>query len=73
MIKRDYHTYTVDDALSNTEELIGYLRMNNRTEDVEFIVGHGNIRIALIDLLRSYGLNPTIQMGNTGVIVCAIE
>jgi hypothetical protein len=80
MIRKDYHGFKLADALQDVHETISYVRggggwTHRRTlsTDAEFIVGHGIIRTEIVDLLKSYGLNPTIQLGNAGVILCTIE
>lgn len=78
MITRDYHNYTVERALRDVDEVVTEVRMNRptkySTEDAEFIVGHGKIRDAIVKFLKEeYGLSPTVQLGNSGVIICTIE
>lgn len=77
MIRRDYHKFKLHEALCDAEDVINAFRMNRRhkesTEDAEFIVGHGVIRIHLIKLLESHGLSPTPQLGNDGVILCLLQ
>lgn len=73
MIRRDYHAYRLQEALWDAEDIIGRVRSTRKSEDAEFIVGHGVIKGELLDLLESYGLNPSVQLGNTGVVICTIE
>jgi len=73
MIVRDYHHYTVDEALADASRLVGYVRTSGRIDDAEFIVGHGQIQHRLIALLNSYGLIATVKLSNTGVVRCLIE
>lgn len=77
MIKRDYHGFTLEQAMANAHDVVGFCRAqalrNSRPVDAEFITGHGIIRDELLKLLQSYGLTPNVQLGNTGVIVCVIE
>jgi hypothetical protein len=77
MIKRDYHNFTLEQAMINAHDVIGLVRgankKANKAQDAEFIVGHGVIRDELVNLLQSYGLKPSTKLGNTGVIICLIE
>ena len=73
MIKRDFHGNKLEDALRQTEVIIGDVRTAGKTETAEFIVGHGVIRDELIQLLYDYSLNPNIKLGNSGVITVIIE
>jgi hypothetical protein len=80
MIRKDYHGFTLEQAMQDLHELVGYVRGGagwafggTISTDAEFIVGHGVIRTELLNLLRTYGLSPTIQLGNNGVILCTIE
>lgn len=73
MIRRDYHHFKLHEALQDVETLIGEVRTSGKSEDAEFIVGHGIIRNELTMLLANYGFTPTIQLRNSGVILCMIE
>lgn len=77
MIRKDYHHFKLHEAIQDVENTISAFRMNRMTkystEDAEFIVGHGIIRDKLMEFLNAYGLSPTIQMGNSGVILCTLE
>ncbi len=73
MIRRDYHHYSLQEAIRDAESLIAGIRMTMNTEYCEFIVGHGIIKDELISLLKAHGLEPTIQLGNSGVVLCEIE
>ena len=73
MIKRDFHGYLLDDAIHEVEMIIGQVRSSGKTEEAEFITGHGKIQIAVLDLLNDYHINSSIQLGNTGVVVATIE
>lgn len=73
MIRRDYHTFRLHEALQDVESIIGTVRSSGKSEEAEFIVGHGVIRNELNYLLANYGLTPTIQLSNAGVIICTIE
>jgi hypothetical protein len=73
MIKHDFHGNKLEDALRQADIAVGKVRQAGKTETAEFIVGHGVIRDELIQLLKAYGLNPTIKMGNSGVITVIIE
>lgn len=73
MIKRDYHGFTLEQAMINAHDVVGLARAQRNPVDAEFITGHGIIRDELIKLLQSYGLTPSAQLGNTGVIICIIE
>jgi hypothetical protein len=73
MISRDYHHHRLDEALRDAESVVAGVRLTRRSEDAQFIVGHGIIRTELKALLERYGLSPKIQIGNTGVLLCIIE
>jgi hypothetical protein len=73
MIRRDYHAFRLHEALCDAEDVVGSIRSSRKTEDAEFIVGHGVIRNELVKLLEGYGLAPRVQLGNRGVILCTIE
>lgn len=69
----DYHSFTLADALAHAERLVFVVRTKRRTDDVQFITGHGVIRTELMNLLQTFGLSPSVQLGNTGVVICTIE
>ena len=73
MITRDYHAFRLHEALCDAEDVVGSVRAARKSESAEFIVGHGIIRNELIKLLETYNLSPTIQLRNSGVVVCEIE
>lgn len=74
MIKRDYHGFTVESALADLSYTISLVRQNRKIEDAEFITGHGIIAERIMNALRyTYKLTPSIQIGNSGVIICIIE
>ena len=72
MIYRDYHHHRLDDALTDAESIISAVRMQGIAEDARFITGYGVIRQELFDLLQRYGLEPTYELGNQGVILVDI-
>jgi len=72
-MKRDYHGFTIDEALQSVELIIGEIRNNNETKDVTFITGRGPIRKAVIVLLKEYKLDPHIKLGNTGAVIVTID
>ena len=72
MIFRDYHNFRLDDALSDAESVISHVRMERKAEEARFITGYGVIREELYDLLVRYGLEPTYELGNQGVILVDI-
>ena len=69
----DYHHFALADALSNAERLVFVTRTKRQVIDAEFITGHGVIQTELMNLLKTLGLSPSIQLGNSGVVVCTIE
>lgn len=77
MVVRDYHGFTLQQALTDVEDTISAVRTQEMHRgigtDAEFIVGHGVIREKLIELLKNRGLDPSVKFGNDGVIVCVIE
>ncbi len=77
MIIKDYHGFTLKQALTDLEDTIAAVRTEELHRgigvDAEFIVGHGVIRDKLIELLKARGLTPEVMLGNDGVIVCVIE
>ncbi len=73
MITKDYHGYTLNDALMDLSFLISTIRMKRDRKEVKLITGHGIIQTEVMNELRNYGLQPTIQLGNSGVILCMIE
>lgn len=73
MITRDYHNFTLLNALIDAERVISDIRLKQKTLDVEFITGHGIIQTELMKLLVSVGLNPSYKLGNDGCIICIIE
>lgn len=73
MIQRDYHSFTLLEALEDVNSIVGNVRLKGISEDVEFIVGHGIIKTELLKFLLAYDLSPTVQIGNSGVVLCTIE
>ena len=73
MIRRDYHGCISSEALLDVERIITQVRMRCGVEDLELIVGRGVIRTSAMALLKTYGLEPTLQLGNDGVILCTVE
>lgn len=72
MIHRDYHNFLVGEALRDAERVIGEVRMAGKAEEARFITGYGMIRGQLFELLQTYGLEPTYELGNQGVILVDI-
>lgn len=73
VIKKDFHGYYLDDALQEVELIIGKVRSQQKTEEVEFITGHGVIRKEIVKLLCEYGLEEHQDIGNSGIIIATIE
>lgn len=72
MIYRDYHHHLVGEALRDAERVISDVRMRGVAEEARFITGYGVIRKDLFELLQTYGLEPTYELGNQGVILVDI-
>jgi len=72
-IQRDYHGWKLHDALFDVERHISVIREKRDCKDLELITGHGVIQHETVALLKRYGLNPTIQLGNSGVVICTVE
>lgn len=73
MIKRDYHSTNLTDALADAEHVIGQVRIQKTQEQAEFITGFGIIREKLFQLLENYSLEPTYKLNNAGTIFVVIE
>jgi len=73
MIERDFHGYKMHDAIHEVEMIIGDIRKRNVTETVRFITGIGIIQISISELLNSYHIGFTYQLGNQGVLIATIE
>ena len=73
MIEYDFHGYTMHDAIHEVEMLIGDIRKRKATETIKFITGIGIIQISLTELLNSYHIGYTYQLGNQGVLIAIIE
>ena len=73
MYKIDYHGWKTEAALQDLESVIGSIRKLRQTQQAEFITGHGIIQDEVLKLLKSYSLEPSIQLGNAGVVVVTIE
>ena len=72
MITRDFHGWTVEDSINEVHRIIGNVRMLGIEEQVEFITGHGIIQNAIMGELVLQGLNPSIQLSNSGVVTVVI-
>ncbi len=70
---RDYHGWKLEDAMFDIDRCVSTIREKRDCKDIQFITGHGIIQKEALDLLKAYGLKPTIQLGNSGVIVCMVE
>jgi len=73
MITRDYHGFTLENALMDLSFMVGTIRQKRDRKDVTLITGHGIIQIKVMEELQMYGLSPKIQLGNSGVVICEIE
>lgn len=73
MYKIDYHGWKLEPALRDVEGLVSSIRLNGQTQQAELITGHGIIQQEVINLLESYSLKPSIQLGNSGVVMVEIE
>lgn len=73
MIRRDFHGLKLDQALSEVHRFVTQIRLQKKTEELQLIVGHGIIRDKVLELLTEYNLDPSIQLGNSGVIICTLE
>lgn len=73
MIKRDFHGYTLENALRQVEVIIGEVRTAGNTQSAEFITGHGVIQEGLLTLCEQYGLDAKISWTNSGAINVIIE
>lgn len=70
---RDFHGWTLDDAVQEVHNIVGEIRMKNSQANVEFITGHGIIREEIMTVLEAYDIPAQIQWGNSGVIVALID
>lgn len=73
MLKRDFHGWTLVDAETEIDVIVGDVRIRKVREQAEFITGRGVIRDSLLEKLKQYGLNAELQWGNDGVISVLIE
>lgn len=73
MIKADFHGYKLNEAIQCVHSMVSNVRRDFETCQCELITGHGIIRDSVIQVLKSYGLNPTIKLGNSGVVTCLVE
>ena len=69
----DFHGVAHDDAIEEVHNIVGTIRLAERTVSVDFIVGHGSIREDLIKVLKDYKLEPTVKLNNRGVITVTIN
>ena len=72
MIKIDFHGKPLEDALLEVEKLIDGVRLNKKTEEAEFITGHGVIKKEIVKLLEGYEIEYEIGF-NQGIIKAVIE
>jgi len=56
MITIDFHGWRFEEALNEVARIIGEVRLAGSTEEVKFITGHGVLKYAIRDELRTYGL-----------------
>lgn len=73
MIKRDFHGWTLDEALQEIHHIVGNVRKQSKVEQAQFITGNGEIKKQIIYLLKRYDLAPDNQWGNDGVVIVTIE
>ena len=73
MITADYHGWTVEEALTNVDRIVDRVRMEGKQIEAKFITGHGQIQREILSSLKHYGLEPTIQLSNSGVVLVVIE
>ncbi len=73
MITRDFHGYSLAHALHELEATIALIRCEGRPQDVEFITGRGIIRDRIIIQLKEYDIQPSLKLGNSGVVKAYID
>jgi len=73
MIKRDFHEWTLADAEQEVHNIVGQVRIKGKMQQAEFITGNGVIKTVAFNILKSYGLDPVIRWGNSGVIDVTIQ
>ena len=73
MYKIDYHGWKTEAALQDIESVIGSIRKSGQSQQAELITGHGIIQDEVLKLLKSHSLEPSVQLGNSGVVVVVIE
>lgn len=74
MLRKDLHGYTKEQAIRKVDEIVSLIRMTKSDNiRIEFITGSGIIRETVINTLRGYDLDPHLQWGNQGVVVCLVE
>lgn len=73
MIEKDFHGLSLGDAIREVEYTVSSVRIAGKTEQAEFITGHGAIRTGVFNVLRKYSLAPYSKLGNQGVIIVIIE
>lgn len=66
-IDKDYHEYTLDQAMFDFENLLCKAELEGLT--VRAITGMGVIREAFMDYLDEYAYHWTIENGNPGCII----
>lgn len=72
IITRDFHGWTLEDAIQEVHNVIGDVRLNRKQQTVHFITGNGPIRSGVADTLQQYGLFCEAMWGNPGVIIATI-
>ena len=70
---RDFHGWTIEDAIKEVHRIVGTTRMVGAAVQVVLVTGHGVIQGAVMDELTDLGLKPSTQLGNSGVVTVIIE
>lgn len=66
---RDFHGWTVGDAIQEVELLVGRARQDDFERQVEWITGNGKIKVAITDYLTRHDIEVHEKLGNSGVLI----
>lgn len=66
---RDFHGWTVDDAIQEVELIVGRARQDDAEWQAELITGNGKIKTAVLDYLYRHDIEVHEKLGNSGVLV----
>lgn len=73
MITKDFHGWLLSDAAIEIDNLVGGIRLRGQAEQVTFITGNGEHKKQVLRMMREYGIEARIMLGNSGCVVAEIE